>query len=102
MGRVYKRDSKWYLDYSVEGNRVRQSVGEVGVLTKKDAQEILQERERTARRPADGLAQRDCLIADLQRSYLAFAQQTLRLKSFRRAQTALESILGYLSVQKVS
>jgi hypothetical protein len=41
MARIYKRGSAWYIDYAVNGQRIRQSVGKskrVAELTLKDVE----------------------------------------------------------------
>ena len=55
MGRIYRRDKRWYVDYlDADGKRVRESVGDRKSL----AEETLRERERKEMRIREGIIER--------------------------------------------
>lgn len=99
MGRIYKRAKCYYADYMARARRKRKSLGNI---SRKDAERILRKLEGDASMASVGILTNDCSVTELRRSYLTFARQTLRPKSFVSAESCLNNILSHLSVQRVS
>ncbi|MFQ6031488.1 MAG: tyrosine-type recombinase/integrase [Candidatus Zixiibacteriota bacterium] len=92
MARIYKRGSIWYIDYIVNGERVRKSVGKskrVAELTLKDVEVKLSKGEL-------GTVKDDHPISDFFQEYLVFSKTNHSHKTFIRYKAIIDHFLWFL------
>lgn len=89
--RIYRRQNMWYIDYSVNGRRVRKSVGP----SKKMAELALKNVEvRIAKSEILGITEpRKMIFENLCDEYLQFSKANKTASSFRRDGTSIKNLL---------
>jgi integrase/recombinase XerD len=88
----------YYADFRVGGRRIQKKLG----TDFNAAKSILHELRARAERAEFNLLDNDYSIADLRDAYLQRCEQELRPSTLRGYRTALENIMAWLNVAKVS
>jgi site-specific recombinase XerD len=101
MARIYqvegKKGPRWYLDYQVEGRRVRKRIGK----SKRLAELALADIEVKLERKETGFAVKDRNLADFIAEYLNFAKGNKALQSYQRDEMSLRHLTGFLQVDRL-
>lgn len=101
MARIYqivgKKGATWYLDYQVEGRRVRKRIGKskrIAELARADI-EVKLERKET------GFAVKDRALKDFIAEYLNFAKGNKALQSYQRDELTLRHLTEFIKVDRL-
>ena len=101
MARIYqvegKKGARWYLDYHVEGRRVRKRIG----TSKRIAELALADIEVKLERKETGFAVKDRNLADFIAEYLNFAKGNKAIQSYQRDELTLRHLTGFLKVDRL-
>ena len=93
MGRVYRRNRTWCIDYAVDGRRTREAIG----TSKKLAAAVLRERESETIRGEYNLAVADDLHIDsLVDKFLDFVRLNRKPYTHRRYRAVMEHFAEFL------
>jgi len=102
MARIYSRTGKkgtlWYLDYQVEGRRVRKRVGK----SKRIAELALADIEVKLERKEAGFAVKDRSLADFIGEYMVYAKGNKARKSCQRDEITLRHFTDFIKADKLS
>lgn len=102
MARIYQRTGKkgtlWYLDYQVDGRRVRKRIGK----SKRVAELALADIEVKLERKEAGFAVKDRSLADFIKEYLAYAKGNKARKSCERDEITLRHFTDFLKADRLS
>jgi len=104
---VYKRKGNkhdfWYIRYQLNGRDKWESVGQVGVVTKTVAQNVLRERKRQI-----SLGQYDIIgveiptIAEFEKEYITYIRDIKNNRSWKLAEYYLSTLKQFFSDKKLS
>lgn len=101
MARIYQVEGKngprWYLDYHVEGRRVRKRIGK----SKRIAELALADIEVKLERKETGFAVKDRNLKDFIAEYLAFAKGNKAIQSYQRDELTLRHLTEFIKVDKL-
>jgi site-specific recombinase XerD len=101
MARIYQVDGKsgprWYLDYHVEGQRVRKRIGK----SKRLAELALADIEVKIERKETGFAVKDRNLAGFIEEYLNFSKGNKAIQSYQRDAQTLKHFTGFLQVERL-
>ncbi|MBI5624342.1 MAG: tyrosine-type recombinase/integrase [Elusimicrobia bacterium] len=101
MARIYQRTGKkgtlWYLDFQVDGRRVRKRVGK----SKRLAELALADIEVKLERKEAGFTAKDRDLKDFIREYLAYAKGNKAPKSFGRDELTLRHFTDFIKADKL-
>jgi len=92
MGRIYKRNKVWYIDFSAKGRRVRKRVG----TSKEMAQLALKDAEVKVAREEFGFAKKDIPIDDLIDRFLEYNRTNHRESTTRRYKAVTDHLRRFL------
>lgn len=102
MARLYSRQGKkgsiWYLDYGVDGHRVRKRIGR----SKRLAQLAIADIEVKIERREIGFAAKDKRLSDFIREYLAYAKGNKAQKSYERDVLTLRHFKEFLKGDRLA
>ena len=102
MARIYqvagKKGARWYLDYQVEGRRVRKRVGK----SKRIAELALADVEVKLERKEAGFAVKDRSLADFIGEYMVYAKGNKARKSCQRDEITLRHFTDFIKADKLS
>lgn len=102
MARIYqvegKKGARWYLDYQVEGRRVRKRIGK----SKRIAELALADVEVKLERKEAGFAVKDRSLADFIGEYMVYAKGNKALKSCQRDEITLRHFTDFIKADKLS
>ncbi|MFA6029226.1 MAG: tyrosine-type recombinase/integrase [Elusimicrobiota bacterium] len=102
MARIYERDGKkgryWYLDYAVDGRRVRKRVGK----SKRLAELALADVQVKLERKELGFTAKDRALDDFLREYLAYSKGNKAPQSYARDIRILKLFTEFLQVDRLS
>ena len=102
MARIYQVDGKkgarWYLDYQVEGRRVRKRIGK----SKRIAELALADIEVKLERKEAGFAIKDRALPAFIEEYLRYAEANKAKKSYERDVLTLKHFTGFIEADKLS
>jgi len=93
MATIYKRGTVWYVDYRVEGKRIRKKVGR----SKKIAEIALKDIEVKLAKNEIGITQEKKLLSEFFKEYLDFAKTNLAPLSFTRYREIINHFQSFLS-----
>lgn len=101
MARIYqvegKKGARWYLDYHVEGRRVRKRIGS----SKRLAELALADVEVKLERKETGFAVKDRNLKDFIAEYLKFAKGNKAIQSYQRDELTLRHLTDFLQVERL-
>ena len=102
MVRIYQRTNKkgsiWYLDYLVEGRRVRKRVGTSRRMAELALADVRVKRERKEL----GFAAKDKSFPEFVREYMDYAQSNKAPKSYERDQMVFKHFSEFMRVAKLN
>ena len=102
MARIYQVDGKkgarWYLDYHVEGRRMRKRIG----ASKRIAELALADIQVKLERKEAGFAVKDRPLPAFIEEYLQYAQANKAKKSYERDVLTLKHFTGFIEADKLS
>lgn len=102
MARIYSRTGKkgtlWYLDYQVDGRRIRKRIGK----SKRIAELALADVEVKLERKEAGFAVKDRALHDFIREYLAYAKGNKAKNSCARDEITLRHFSDFIQADKLS
>lgn len=102
MARIYSRTGKkgtlWYLDYQVEGRRIRKRIGK----SKRLAELALADIEVKLERKEAGFAVKDRALQDFIREYLVYAKGNKAKNSCARDEITLRHFTDFIKADKLS
>jgi integrase len=96
MGRIYKRNKTWYIDFNVKGKRIRKRVGS----SKEMALLALQDTEVRIAREEYGFTKKDIAIDDLIERFLEYNRTNHRESTTRRYKAVTDHLRRYLSEKR--
>lgn len=101
MARIYqvtgKKGARWYLDYQVDGGRVRKRVGK----SKRIAELALADIEVKLERKEAGFAVKDRNLKDFIAEYLTYAKGNKAQKSYERDELTLRHFIEFIKADKL-
>jgi site-specific recombinase XerD len=102
MARIYQRDGKkgvyWYLDYAVDGKRLRKRVGR----SKRLAELALADVQVKLERKELGFQAKDRNLAEFLKDYLAYSKSNKALQSYERDTFIIKNFTDFIQADKLS
>jgi len=104
MGTVYKRRNTWTMDYKDQhGNNIQKAIGNVGVITKTMAKDILRKKEQQVI-----LGEHDLLdakiptINNISKEYLHHQKVVKQIRSYSRSVQAISHFSNLFGTTKLN
>ena len=102
MARIYqlegKKGASWYLDYAVDGRRVRKRIGR----SKRLAELALADTQVKLERKEIGFAAKDRKLSDFIQEYLNYAKSNKAEQSYQRDELTLRHFTEFIQADKLS
>ena len=94
--KIYQRKSVWYIDFSCNGERIRDAVG-TKTDAEKELQRVVYEIEHSIHRPYKVM-----IFDNLVKEYLTWAKANKKLTSYKRDLTTLKHLFKYFGNKRIN